>query len=195
MTWTTDASGTKTPTVAGTCTISNASPGVVSITNTAAAGDMVVFTTTGTLPTGLSPNTIYYIISTGLSGSQFEVSATAGGAAINTSSAGSGTHTATIEHVLDQPTTVATYVFDADLDPLQNGDLVELRCYDMIDGTHYRQIFKAAFQHAQGSHAANNVGMNAGKKSPPFPVLTQAQFTIKQLAGTARAIPWAVRRI
>jgi hypothetical protein len=59
------------------------------------AGDPVQFTTTGTLPTGLSAGTTYYVISTGLTSGAFEVSATLGGAAINTTGAGSGTHSVT----------------------------------------------------------------------------------------------------
>jgi len=186
MTWTVDSSGSKTATVAGTCTISNASPAVISMTNTASANDMVTFSTTGTLPTGLSLGVTYFIISAGLSGSQFEVSATKGGSAINTSSAGSGTHTATIEHVLDEPTTSATYAFSADAKNMALGDLVELRCYDMVDGTNYAQMWKGTYQHAQ---------INNAKVSPPIAVTTQAKFTLKQLAGTGRVFPWSVRRI
>jgi hypothetical protein len=81
---------------AATVTISNATPGVV--THTAhgkEANTPLVFTTTGGLPTGLSLLTQYYISATGLTANTYQVSATAGGASINTSSAGSGTHTAT----------------------------------------------------------------------------------------------------
>jgi hypothetical protein len=78
------------------CTISNASPGVVSLTaHGLVAGDAVVFSTTGALPTGLTVGTVYYVISAGLTANAFEVSATAGGSAINTSSAGSGTQSVT----------------------------------------------------------------------------------------------------
>jgi hypothetical protein len=54
----------------------------------------VRFTTTGTLPTGLSLNTIYYVSSLGVDGSnKFRVSTTSGGSELATSGAGSGTHT------------------------------------------------------------------------------------------------------
>ncbi len=82
-----------------TVTISNASPGVVTWTaHNLKVNDPVYFTTTGVLPTGLTASsgasfTIYYV-KTVLSANTFSVSATPGGAAINTSSAGSGTHTA-----------------------------------------------------------------------------------------------------
>ena len=80
-------------TASATVTISNASPGVITWTAHGIAADQpVAFTTTGALPTGLSASTTYYV-KTVLSVDTFTVSATVGGAAINTSSAGSGTHT------------------------------------------------------------------------------------------------------
>ena len=75
--------------------ISNASPGVV--TKTAhgfAVNDPVVFSTDGALPTGLTAGTNYFV-KTVLTADTFTVSATPGGAAIDTSSAGSGTHSVT----------------------------------------------------------------------------------------------------
>lgn len=78
-----------------TCAISNASPGVVTVTNTNVANEPVVFSTTGTLPSPLVAGTVYYVSATGLSGSAFSVSLTPGGARINTTTAGSGTHSVT----------------------------------------------------------------------------------------------------
>ncbi len=79
-----------------TVTISNASPGVVTYAGADnwANNDPVVFQTTGALPTGLTAGTTYYVKNLNAGANTFEVSATAGGASINTSSAGSGTHTA-----------------------------------------------------------------------------------------------------
>lgn len=65
-------------------TISAANPAVVTLTNTFSAGQPVQFTSSGSLPIGLAYNTTYYVISTGLSGSSFQVSTTVGGAAVNT---------------------------------------------------------------------------------------------------------------
>lgn len=77
-------------------TITNASPGVVSWPSLLpTANTAISFSTTGALPTGLTPSTVYYVSATGLTTGMFSVSATAGGARINTSSAGSGTHTGT----------------------------------------------------------------------------------------------------
>jgi len=59
-------------------------------------GTRMQFTTTGTLPAGLSLVTDYFIIAAGLTANSFEVSASQGGAAINTTTAGSGTHTASV---------------------------------------------------------------------------------------------------
>ena len=72
--------------------ISSANPGVV--TKTAHGlnnGDVVTFTTTGTLPGTLSINLPYYVVNKATD--TFQLSLTSGGAAIDTSSAaGSGTH-------------------------------------------------------------------------------------------------------
>jgi len=65
----------------------------ISATNTFSAGEQIQFLTTGGLPTGFSTGTTYYVLSTGLSTSAFEVSATSGGTAITAGSAGSGTQT------------------------------------------------------------------------------------------------------
>lgn len=78
----------------GTVTISNAIPAVVSrVAHGLLVGDEIFFTTTGALPAGLSINTPYFVIAAGFGVDNFEVSATSGGAAINTTNAGSGTHT------------------------------------------------------------------------------------------------------
>ncbi|MDO8800044.1 hypothetical protein [Phenylobacterium sp.] len=77
-----------------TVTITNASPAVVSwATHGQADGTPVVFTTTGALPTGLTAGRVYYIVQS--AAGTFKVAETPDGTPINTSSAGSGTHTAT----------------------------------------------------------------------------------------------------
>lgn len=58
-----------------------------------AIGDVVVFTTTGTLPTGMSANTLYYVIATNFGANQFSLSTTFGGTILGISAAGTGTHT------------------------------------------------------------------------------------------------------
>ncbi len=58
------------------------------------ANDTVIFeiNSTGTLPSGLSADTEYYVISTGLTSSTFEVSATLAGSAVNITTDGSNLH-------------------------------------------------------------------------------------------------------
>lgn len=74
------------------CTVSIATPGVITQSNAFVGGEKVFLTTTGTLPTGLSAETAYYVSTTGLSSASYQLSATRGGAAINTSGTQSGTH-------------------------------------------------------------------------------------------------------
>jgi hypothetical protein len=84
-------------------TITNASPAVItSVDGSAFVNDNnVTLTTTGTLPSGLSTATTYYIVNT--TGTTCNLSTTSGGSAINTSSAGSGTHT--LQHTSPATTT------------------------------------------------------------------------------------------
>lgn len=78
----------------GTFTVTIASPAVFSRTaHGLVAGDAVTLSTTGSLPSGLATLTTYYVIAAGLTANTFEVSLSAGGAAVNTSGSQSGTHT------------------------------------------------------------------------------------------------------
>ena len=77
-------------------TISVGTPGVVSWTGHGLqAGQPVVFSTTGALPTGLTAGTVYYVIAAGLTANSFSVAATPGGTGIATTGAGTGIHTVT----------------------------------------------------------------------------------------------------
>ena len=90
------------PNASATVTITNASPAVITWTaHSLVAGNVVNFTNSGgALPTGITAGTNYYVIAAGLGTNTFEISATAFGTAVNTSSAGSGTQTATSLAVL-----------------------------------------------------------------------------------------------
>jgi len=80
----------------GTVTMTSASPAVFSYTaHGLIAGDAFMLSTTGALWIGLATLTVYYVISAGLTADAFEVSLTAGGAAVNTSGTQSGVHTLT----------------------------------------------------------------------------------------------------
>jgi hypothetical protein len=77
-----------------TATVTYSTTSILSLNNHGfAVGDAVVFTTTGTLPSGLSTSTVYYIISTNLGANQFSVSAAFNGSITTISGAGTGTHT------------------------------------------------------------------------------------------------------
>lgn len=87
-----DPSGTTTA-GSNAVTITNASPAVVTWNSHPLTIESVVkFTTTGSLPTGLTAGTAYWVVNP--TTNTFQVATTKGGTAINTSSAGSGTHTA-----------------------------------------------------------------------------------------------------
>jgi len=78
----------------GTFTVTIASPAVFTlVAHGLQVGELIRFTTTGALPTGLSANTDYFV-SNVPSADTFRVSATLGGADVNTSGSQSGTHTA-----------------------------------------------------------------------------------------------------
>lgn len=78
----------------GTVTFTVASPTVATATTHGLVeGDTVYFTTTGTLPTGVSLDVPYYVIATGLTANDFQFSDSVGGTAIDVTLAGSGTHT------------------------------------------------------------------------------------------------------
>ena len=93
----TDTTGTKLtinlPYVSSTVTATATDPGIVTYTSHGrSVGNAVRFTTTGTLPAGLSTGTTYYISSI-VDANQFTVSASFGGAPIAFTDTGSGTHT------------------------------------------------------------------------------------------------------
>ena len=118
------------------CTISNASPGVVTYANTFAANEPVVFAAGGgTLPSQIVAGTVYYVSATGLSGASFSVSATSGGARINTSG-GAGTVQITSHYT--GPSSDAQWQF------AQFGNLVKatnkndpLQTYDLSSSTQF----------------------------------------------------------
>ena len=71
-------------------TISIANPAVVTSTSHGLVnGKRVIFQTTGALPTGITANTVYFVVNA--AANTFQISATSGGAAIATSGTQSGT--------------------------------------------------------------------------------------------------------
>ena len=77
-----------------TCTISNASPCVITANNHGkVAGDVVYFATSGSLPAPLLPMFPYYVLAAGLTANSFRIGLGGSTPAINTTTAGSGVHT------------------------------------------------------------------------------------------------------
>ena len=113
-----------------TVTASIASPCVVGWTaHGLAANTPILFQTSGALPTGLTAGTIYYVLAP-LTNS-FNVSATAGGAAINTTDMQSGVHTATANPNKGyDPTLVASAAFWLDIGPTNRWAM-----FDSYNGT------------------------------------------------------------
>lgn len=79
----------------GNPTITIANPAVITLSaHGLTVNDEVQFTTTGALPSPITAGVTYYVISSGLTTNAFEISLTAGGAAISTlGGTQSGTHT------------------------------------------------------------------------------------------------------
>lgn len=75
-------------------TVTIANPAVFTkVAHGLAAGNPIIFSTTGALPTGLTAGTTYYVIAAGLTADAFEVSTSAGGVAVITTGSQSGVHT------------------------------------------------------------------------------------------------------
>lgn len=75
-----------------TCTFTNGSANIRWVNHGLAVGDILYFTTTGTLPTNFSASTAYYVVSV-VNLDTITVSASASGTAITAGSSGSGAHT------------------------------------------------------------------------------------------------------
>jgi hypothetical protein len=98
-------------------TVTIASPAVVTSTLTVYTGMPIRLKTTGLLPTGLSPGVTYYV--TGIIGSTFKLSATFGGAQINTTGTQSGTNTIDTRGIL-----LSSYPNASDVPLMQNTMIV-----------------------------------------------------------------------
>jgi hypothetical protein len=79
---------TTTAGISQNATTSIASPGIVTVITAPSNGDVVVFATTGALPTGITAGTQYYVLNR--TATTFQISATVGGTAINFTGTQSG---------------------------------------------------------------------------------------------------------
>lgn len=94
-----------------TVTISNASPAVITWSGHGLRNNTAVqFTTTGGLPSGLQTGVTYYVINA--TSTTFNVTDSLGGAAINTTTAGSGTQTCSTTIALNSGTMSAAMGFE-----------------------------------------------------------------------------------
>lgn len=96
--------------VSGACSITIAAPAVITFANAFVAGQPVSFTTTGSLPTGLTPGLTYYVQKAGLSTSSFQVSVANNGASVTTTGSQSGTQTLTYFGNMAVPTALSEEV-------------------------------------------------------------------------------------
>jgi hypothetical protein len=79
------------------------------------ANDKVVFTGGTEVPCGLSLNTVYFVISTGLTTGSFQISATSGGSTISVSGSATGTF------YVATPLNITGYTVDSDIKGLIDG--------------------------------------------------------------------------
>lgn len=94
----------------------NTTTNTVSVSTIPADNTVVSFSTTGTLPTGISVGSLYYVVNAGVS--TFQISSALGGSAIDLTGTPSGTHTMTI------PTIVSLVNPSTDLVPISTTTVV-----------------------------------------------------------------------
>ena len=70
------------------CSVSSASPAVITSANHELAVNDIVWFEAATMPTGMTADLNYYVINSGITADTFKVSLTQGGTAVNTTSTG-----------------------------------------------------------------------------------------------------------
>jgi len=151
----------------GTATMTIASPCVVTFNaHGLTANDTVRFTTSGALPTGLVVGTTYYVIATGLTVNTFQLSATAGGSAINTSGGQSGTHT------LYRTTPYAVNDQDPKLPTQGENDALVGNNTDIAVGTGNKYVTQTGLQKASEKYAVISSGSSTTYSLTLSPVPT-----------------------
>ena len=113
---------------ASNATITIASPAIVTeFSHGHVAGDKIVFFTTGSLPTGVTAGTTYFVIAAGLGTNSYEISTSSGGSAVNTSGSQSGFHVALKDPLADalpSGCSVQTFTFQYVLCHSTGGNIV-----------------------------------------------------------------------
>lgn len=128
-----------------TITVTIATPAVVTWTaSNFTAGQPVVFTTTGALPTGMTAGQTYYVIAAGLTADTFQFSATLGGAAVNTSGIQSGVHTGNAGRFSTTMGSPTVTVFDLNITVLTTYDAVEIKTPIAVGGLILQGVYPIA---------------------------------------------------
>lgn len=107
---------------------------------------------------------------------------------------GTGTQTAVIgtEHTLLDVAVAGTFTLHVDLNTLASGDILELRAYQIVLTAGTRRV--AYWRRYNGVQSVDD---QIAISVPISNELTDAgslRFTLKQTAGTGRAVPWKVLR-
>lgn len=89
-------------------------------------GDKVVFAG-GSLPCGMTDNTVYYVIASGLTNDSFKVATASGGTSISLHGTASGTH------YVSTPVNLSGYTIDADIKSILNNTYVSTFATSLID--------------------------------------------------------------
>jgi hypothetical protein len=105
---------------------------------------------------------------------------------------GTGSQTATIgtEHTLLDVAVAGTFTLHVDKINMAAGDLVELRCYQMVltAGTR-RVVYKTSYADAQVADDMIAISVPISNELTDAGAL---RFTLKQTLGTGRVFPWKV---
>jgi hypothetical protein len=106
--------------------------------------------------------------------------------AVSVNTSGSQTATISTEHTLATITTAGIYQLKVDLANLAAGDIVELRAYSKARSTDTERLEFGPVSYGP---------IVPTQLLPPSPAVVTAhyvRFSLKQVAGTGRAFPWAV---
>lgn len=119
-------------------TINNSTPSAATFTQANhgfVPGQVVKFTTGGTLPSPLSTLTTYYVLASGLTANTFQVATTPGGTAIVTTTAGSGSHTTQCQTTTQNPATQIAAWGPSGLTAAQAVPVLDIQQYWNTSGT------------------------------------------------------------
>ena len=100
--------------------------------------------------------------------------------------------TVTTEHFLSSPNVAGTFTLHVDLVGLLAGDVVELRCYQMILTAGTQRV--AYVQRYEGVQPADALIVISVPISNELTDANSLRFSLKQTVGTSRNFPWKVLR-